>query len=171
MSVEITKHVKIVTPLLTDPLEITMDAAIELRDALIVAFPLPISTTTTRSPPEKWVLKNKTWYKGTSPVSTKMVKRVVNVVGKEWKLIDDIADIVRVSRPSVLRAADVLVQEGKLRRRGIGKTTAVQSKSYERTPQHDEIPKISVVDADKEHNDFSALDRERKLKREQMRQG
>jgi len=160
--------VKIVTPLLTDPLDITMDAAIELRDALIVAFPLPISTTAARSPPEKWVLKGKTWNKGSSPVSTKMVERVVNVVGKEWKIIDDIADIIKASRPSVLRAADVLAQEGKVRKRGHGKTAAIQSKSYEYTPQHDEIPKIVVVE---EEHDFTVLQKEQRLKREQMREG
>lgn len=168
MSVEITKHVKIVTPLLTDPLDITMDAAIELRDALIVAFPLPVSTPAVRSPPEKWVLKGKTWKKGSLSISSKMAERVLNVVGKEWKLIDDIADIIKSSRTSALRGAGVLVQEGKLRIKGYGKTAAVQSKSYEYTTQHDEVPKIEVVE--KEH-DFSVLQKEQNLKREQMREG
>ncbi len=167
MSVEITKHVKIVTGSL-EPLEMTVDAAVELRDALISAFPLPSSTAEIRSQPDKWVLRGKTWRKGSLSLSSKMVGRVQNVVGKEWKLIDDITGIIKASRPSVLRAVSVLEQEGKVRIRGHGKTTAVQSKGYDYTPQRSDIQKIEVVE--KEH-DFTVLQKEQKLKREQMRKG
>jgi len=170
MSIEITKYVKIATPSLTEPLEITVDAAIELRDALMQAFPL--STSPEKQKPqtkeEKWVLKNTTWYKGTTHISLSTVRAVQNVVGKDWKSISDVCDIIKRSRPLVMKAVSVLVQEGTMRRRGHGKTASVRTITLEYTPTHSMIPKIDVVNGN--FNNLT-LQKEEKLKREQMRRG
>lgn len=168
MSVEIVKYVKISTTSLTEPLELTTTAAIELRDALIEAFPLSPTATTVRSSSEKWILVRKTWRRDTRAVSAKAVKKVMNHVGKEWKLIDDICDITGYGRNTICDAVTVLVQEKKMDIRGYGKKLATRFKTIEYVPTHDEIPKIEVVNPD---IDLTALGKEEKLKREQMRNG
>jgi len=142
MSVEVTKYVKIAVASLTEPLEITTDAAIELRDALIEAFPLPPGPVSSRLPPGKWVLKGKTWRKGSRTISTKAVGKLLNHIGKEWKFIGDIC-----SR---------------------GKTRAARMKTIEYVPSEEEVPKIEVVS---ETPDLSVLKREEILKREHRREG
>lgn len=167
MSVEITKHVRISTSSLPEPLEMTTDAAIELRDALILAFPLPPSTAPVRSPPEKWVLTRKTWRKGSRIVSEKAVKKILNHVGEEWKPIGDICHIVGYSATTVRDVISVLEQERKMNIRGRGKTLSARVKTIKYTRSPEEVPKIEVVD--KEH-DFTVLQKEQRQKRDQMRE-
>lgn len=168
LSVEITKYVKIATTSLTEPLELTTVAAIELRDALIEAFPLSSSSVSSRSLPEKWVLSGKTWRKGTRPVSVKAVKKVINHVGKEWMLIDKICDVTGYCSNTIRDAVGVLVQEQKMDSRGRGKTRAMRIKTIEYVPTHPEVPMIEVVN---ENINLTALEKEQKLKRDHMRNG
>lgn len=170
MDIGVTKLVKISIPPLTEPLEMSMEAAIELRDALVKEFPLTpqLIAVTEKLPPEKWVMRRTTWSKGSVRVSAKMVKALQAVVGKEWNLIDNLCNVTGRSRPMVTRAARVLVQEGVIRIRGRGVTMAVKAMTYEYTPKHDEVPKIDV---DEGNHDLTALEKEQKLKREQMRTG
>jgi len=170
MSIEITKYVKITTPSLTEPLEITVDAAIELRDALVRAFPLSPSSVESKPHIEenRWILKGTTWYKNKTHISLKMVRAVQNVVGKEWKLISDVCDILKCSRPMVMKAVNVLVQEGIMKSRGHGKTSAIRTVTKEYSPVHSEIPQVSVVNGG---FDNTTLKKEEKLRREQMRRG
>jgi len=168
MSVEVTKYVKIAVASLTEPLEITTDAAIELRDALIEAFPLPPGPVSSRLPPGKWVLKGKTWRKGSRTISTKAVGKLLNHIGKEWKFIGDICSIVGYSENTVRDAVSVLVQEKKMDSQGRGKTRAARMKTIEYVPSEEEVPKIEVVS---ETPDLSVLKREEILKREHRRQG
>jgi len=168
MSVEIVRYVKVVISSLEKPLQLSVAEATELRDALISAIPLPSMYqgphTTVKK--EKWILKRNTWHKGSQTVSQKTIKSILNVIGKDWKLVDDLCDVMGGSRHTISSAINVMTQEKMMTKRGWGKDLKVRLKTIEYKPTPSEVPKIEVVNDD---YDLSALTKDEEQKRSAMR--
>ena len=166
MSVELTQYVRIKIPSQDEPLEITIDEAKALRNMLLKAFPVP----TIKAPgarPDKWILRGRTWRRGTQTVSLKAIEKLKNHVGTDWKLFDDICDVTGYSEYTIRSAIYVLMQEQKIDRRGRGSTLEIRFKTLEYKSESPDVPKIDVVT---KNHDLSALEKEQELKRLQMRE-
>lgn len=166
MSVEIIRYVKIVVSSLEEPLQLTVAEATELRDALISAIPVPSKYRGPQTPVKKWVLTRRTWRKGSQTVSVKSIKKVLNVIGKDWRLVDDLCEVTGYSRPMFNGIINVMVQERKMLKRGWGKDLKVRLKTIEYKPTLPDVPKVEVVN---DEYDLSALTKEQKEKRDAMR--
>lgn len=167
MSIEVAKYVRIAISSLKEPLQLTVTEATELRDALINVLPLPSKYQGPISSTGKWILTGTTWRKGTRVLSQKAIQAVLNVIGKDWKFVDDLCDITGRSRHVIGTVISVLVQERKMEKRGWGKELKVRLRTIEYKPTLPDVPKIDVDD---KGHDLSALAKEQELRRIAMRE-